>query len=191
MKRLLTVISDKMKTLLLIIVSMCGLVAHANDLDMFCLKGPVDSVCIIMNDAGLEWQNEFTFDEKGFLVELDGMEIDCKRDSSGKMLSIIVEDAVEDDEDAFTTIEMCLTYDKAGRVVKVTSTSADEIWTQNYRYDHNGLLKERDYDSVDEDEVLTYTYLKFDEYGNWTERKEQLRSMDQTIIQTRNITYRK
>lgn len=181
------------KFIFLLIASMCGLFAQAGvkDLDMFCLKGPVDSICIIMNDAGLEWQNEFTFDEHGMLVELDGMEVECTRDELGRMKTIIVEDVVEDNEDAFTTIEMHLFYDNAGRVIKVTSMSADETWTQNYRYHHNGNLKERDYDSVDSDEMLTYVYLKFDDYGNWTTRQEKLASMDQTITQTRNITYRK
>ena len=180
-----------MKAIVFFIASVFGLFAHANDLKMFCLKGPVDSVCITMNDAGLEWQNEFCFDEKGFLVEMDGSDIDCKRDSFGRMISIIVEDAYEDNEEIFTTIEMNLTYDNAGRVSKVTSKSADEIWTQNYRYGQNRLLKERDYDSVDQDEVLKYTYLKFDDYGNWTKRVEKLQSMDSEIIHTRNITYRK
>ena len=180
-----------MKVIIFLIASVFGIFAHANDLDMFCLKGPVDSVCIIMNDAGLEWQNEFCFDEQCFLVEMDGVDIDCKRDGFGRMISIIVEDAYEDNEEAFTTIEMHLTYDRAGRVSKVKSMSADEIWTQNYRYDHNGLLKERDYDSVDQDEALKYTYLKFDDYGNWTKRVEKLQSMDSEIIQIRNITYRK
>lgn len=134
------------KFIFLLIASMCGLFAQAGvkDLDMFGLKGPVDSICIIMNDAGLEWQNEFTFDEHGMLVELDGMEVECTRDELGRMKTIIVEDVVEDNEDAFTTIEMHLFYDNAGRVVKVTSMSADETWTQNYRYHHNGNLKERD-----------------------------------------------
>lgn len=70
----------------LLIASMCGLFAQAGvkDLDMFGLKGPVDSICIIMNDAGLEWQNEFTFDEHGMLVELDGMEVECTRDELGE-----------------------------------------------------------------------------------------------------------
>ncbi|MCM1077483.1 MAG: hypothetical protein NC411_09010 [Bacteroides sp.] len=158
---------------------------------MFCLKGPVDSICIVMNDAGLEWQTEFTFDENGFLIELDGAEIDCVRDENGRMKSITVEDALEDDEDAFTTINMTMAYDSEGRVIKVTSTSADETWTQNYRYNKDGLLSERDYDSDNQDEVQKYVYLKFDNFGNWTQRQEKLQSMDQVITQTRNITYRK
>lgn len=180
-----------MKTLLILIASLCSLCSHANDLTMFCLKGPVDSVCIIMNDAGLEWQTEFTFDEDGYLTELDGSEIDCTRDESGRMKSIIVEDALEDDEDSYTTIKMTLHYDATGHVVKVVSTSSDETWTQNYRYNKDGLTDERDYDSDNQDEIQKYVYLKFDNYGNWTERLEKFQSMDQVITQTRNITYRK
>lgn len=179
-----------MKQLLLFLI-MCisGMMLHAGDLDMFCLKGPVDSVCVIMNDAGLEWQTEYTFDSEGFLIELDGEEFDCERDSSGRMISIILEDSAEDDEEAFTTIEVKISYDNAGRVVKTSSSSADEQWTQSYHYDHNGVLKQRDYDIVGNEEILTYVYLKFDDYGNWTERIEKLGSMDQSIRQIRHITY--
>lgn len=179
-----------MKLLFLLLASICSLFANANDLEMFCLKGSVDSVCIIMNDAGLEWQTEFSFDKDGKLVRIDDNEFDCKRDAKGRIASITVEDAVEDDENVFTTIEMQLTYDNSGRVTKVRSTSTDETWEQIYRYDEKGLLKERGYDSADEDETLKYVYLKFDKHGNWTERLEKLSSMDQTIAQTRHIIYR-
>lgn len=180
---------DYMKYLLFLIASMCGLFAYANDLSMFGLKGPVDSVCIIMNDAGLEWQTEFTFDEKGLLIEIDGVEVTCVRDSKDRIASIIVEESVEDDEDAFTTIDMSLTYDTSGYVTKVTAKSGDETWTQTYKYDSKGLLTELVYDGGEENEIRQYVYLKFDEYGNWTERQERLQSMDSTITQTRNITY--
>lgn len=180
-----------MKTIICLLISLFGLSVHAGDLEMFCLKGPVDSVCVIMDDAGLEWQNEYVFDESGNLIELDGEEVICGRDSDGRMTSISLEEAVEDDEEKFTTIEMQLAYDQSGRVVKVVSTAADETWTQNFRYGPKGLLKERDYDTQSDDEKLTYVYRKFDEYGNWTERLEKLGSMDQTIRQIRHITYRK
>ena len=168
---------------------MCGLFTYASDLDMFGLKGPVDSVCIVMNDAGLEWQTEFTFDENGLLIEIDGVEVSCERDVKGRMTSITVEEAVEDDEDSYTTINMTIAYTPSGRVSKVTASSGDEVWTQTYSYDADGLLKELIYDSTEDKEVQQYTYLKFDEYGNWTQRQEKLQSMDRTVTQTRNITY--
>lgn len=181
-----------MKAIILLLASLFAVSANGavNDLDMFGLKGAVDSVCIIMNDAGLEWQTEFTFDEDGMLIEIDGSEVECTRDKSGRIATIIVEDAVEDNEDEFTTIEMKLTYDEAGRVVKVAAISDGESWVQNYRYDPKGLLKEHDYDGADQDETQKYEYLKFDSHGNWTLRHEKLKSMDQTIVQKRNITYR-
>lgn len=114
--------NGKMKAIYCLIISFCSLFAHANDLDMFCLKGPVDSVCIVMNDAGLEWQNEYVFDEQGNLIELDGEEFICERDADGRMKSVLLEDAVEDDEEKFTTIEMTLSYNSDGRVNKVVST---------------------------------------------------------------------
>lgn len=175
---------------LVLLFLLTNFACKANDLDMFRLSGPVDSVCIIMNDAGLEWQTEFTFDTNGILDGIDGEEIDCIRDDNGRITSITLIDAAEDDEESFTTIEMNLFYDNAGRVIRTTGMSADEQWSQRYIYDTNGLLKERTYDIVGEEEIQSYLYLKFDEYGNWTERLEKLQSMDQTIRQIRHITYR-
>jgi len=167
-----------------------GIVCHAGDIDMFCLKGNVDSICISMNDAGLEWQTEFKFDNDGFLIGIDGDEFDCERDSSGRIVLVILEDYAEDDENELTTIETRLEYDDAGRVVKATAKTADEQWSQDYHYDNRGLLTSLSYDTAGENEVRTYTYVAFDSHGNWTERIENLSSMEQTIKQTRHIVYK-
>lgn len=166
-----------------------SLVCRANDFGMFCISGPVDSICIVMNDAGLEWQTEFTFDSAGFLIEIDGEEVECERDSEERITSITLTDYAEDDENSATTIQMRLFYDKSGRVVRTEAVSGDEQWVQHYIYDGQGRLKELRYDMNGEDEIRIYTYLKFDKLGNWTERTEKLRSMDQTIHQSRHITY--
>lgn len=179
-----------MKFTIFVLFLFIGLAGRANDLDMFRLTGPVDSLCVVMNDAGLEWQTEYTFDSDGMLIEIDGEEIECERDGENRIKTITLVDAAEDDENEFTTIEMKLFYDKTGRVIRTEAMSADEQWVQNYLYDSNGLLKQRDYDIVGDEEIQTYTYLKFDEFGNWTERLEKLKSMDQTILQIRHITYR-
>lgn len=179
-----------MKLILYFIFTLLGFSAYAGDLEMFCLKGPVDSVCVVMNDAGLEWQTEFVFDEDGFLVELDGEEFECERGDDGRIRSVALEEMVEDNEELYTTIEMTFEYDDAGRVVKLISKSADESWTQNYRYDDKGRLSKRDYDTLSGDEVMTYEYVNFDKFGNWTERVEKSASMDQSIRHTRKIFYR-
>lgn len=180
-----------MKSVCFLLLFLTCFVCRANDLTMFSLTGPVDSVCIVHDDAGLEWQIEYSFDSDGFLIEIDGEEPECERNKQHRISTITLIDSEEDDEESFTTIQMKLFYDNSGRVIKTESKSGDEQWIQNYFYDSKGLLKERDYDISGEKEVQTYTYLKFDEYGNWTERLEKLKSMDQTIRQTRYITYRK
>ncbi|WP_290449720.1 hypothetical protein, partial [Duncaniella muris] len=109
-----------------------SLICKANDLPMFCLAGPIDSLCVVMDDAGLEWQNEYTFDSDGSLIEIDGDEVDCERDSAGRISSITLIEATEDDEDTYTTIKMRLFYDKSGRVVRVEAVSGDEQWVQTY-----------------------------------------------------------
>lgn len=183
------IITFPMKSVSFVLLFFISFACQANDLKMFCLSGPVDSICIVMNDAGLEWQTEYTFDTDGALIEIDGEEIDCKRDAEGRMTAITLIDTAEDDEESYTTISMRLFYDKAGHVVKSEAVSGDEQWVQTYVYDTKGLLKQHSYNMNGEDEIQTYTYLKFDKFGNWTERLEKSKSMDQTIRQIRNITY--
>ena len=179
-----------MKSVSFVLLFFMSIVCQANDLQMFCLSGPVDSICIIMDDAGLEWQNEYTFNSDGFLIEIDGEEVDCGRDSAGRITSISLIEAAEDDEESYTAIEISLFYDKYGRVVKAEAVSGDEQWTQSYTYDTNGRLTEQRYNMSGDEEVRIYTYLEFDQFGNWTKRLERLKSMDQTTRQCRNIVYR-
>lgn len=177
-----------MKRLFYTLLLLVGLSAHSKDLDMFRLIGPVDSLCVEMNDAGLTWLCEYSFDDDGFLIEVDGVEVNVDRDSSGLITDFIIEEDDEDNEPV--TIETKITYDKAGRVTSTITMSPDEEWTETFTYNHEGLLVKREYKSVDSTEVFYYTYTKFDSLGNWTERHEKVSSLNQSIIQTRNITYR-
>ena len=114
-----------------------------------------------------------------------------KRDSKGRIVSIILEDSAEDDEDTIATFETKLIYDNKGRVIRTETTDTEEQWIQNYHYGKDSLLQRRDYGVNGNDEYSTYRYVKFDEYGNWIERIEKLGSMDQTINHKRQIIYRK
>lgn len=177
-----------MKRLLLFILLLIGLSAHSKDLDMFRLIGPVDSLCVEMDDAGLTWQIEYLFDEDGFLIEFDGIKVDADRNDNNQITDFIIE---EDDEDGETvTIETLIEYDKSGKVIKTITNSSGEEWSESFIYDTKGLLIKRIYESVDGKDIFTYVYNKFDSMGNWTERHEKLDSINQIIIQTRHITYR-
>ncbi len=177
-----------MKHILFTLLLLIGLSAHSKDLDMFRLTGPVDSLCVEMDDAGLSWQTEFNFDEDGYLVAVDGIEINAERDDNDFITDFIIEEEDEDNEPV--TIETKIEYDKAGRVIKTVTISPDEEWTETFTYNHEGRLIKREYVSTDARETFSYTYTKFDTLGNWTERQEKIGSMDQTITQTRHITYR-
>lgn len=177
-----------MNRLLFILLLLTGLNGSSKDLDMFSLNGPVDSLCVIMDDAGLTWQTEFKFNQDGLLVEFDGIEIDTERDGHNRIVDFIIEEDDEDNEPV--TIETKLEYDAAGRVIKTITTSPEEEWTETFIYDEKGRLKMREYTSVDATERFTYVYLKEDSNGNWTERQEKIASMDQVITQTRHIIYR-
>lgn len=177
-----------MNHLLLILSLLTAISAHANDLTMFSLKGPVDSLCIVMDDAGLTWQSEFKFDKKGLLIEFDGIEVDTERDKNNHIVDLIIEDAEDGDETV--TIETKLEYDATGKVIKTITSSPDEEWTETFSYDRNGRLKSRNYTSPEVTEQYTYTYLKEDAQGNWTVREEKAVSMNQIITHTRKIIYR-
>lgn len=177
-----------MKHLFYTLLLLVGLSAHSKDLDMFRLVGPVDSLCVEMNDAGLTWQCEYSFDDDGFLIEVDGVDINVERDRNGFITDFIIEEDDEDNEPI--TIETKITYDKAGRVTGTKTVSPDEEWTETFTYNHEGLLIKREYMSADSTEDFYYTYTKFDPLGNWTERQEKVSSLNQSIIQTRHITYR-
>lgn len=177
-----------MKRILFIFLLLIGLSAHSKDLDMFRLIGPVDSLCVEMNDAGLTWQIEYNFDEDGFLVAVDGIEVNAERDENDFITDFIIED--EDEGNEPVTIETKIEYDKAGRVIKTVTSSPYEEWTETFTYNHEGRLIKREYASTDEKEIFTYVYTKFDSLGNWTERQEKIGSINQIVTQTRHILYR-
>lgn len=178
-----------MKFLITILFTAIYSAAFSSDLEMFQLKGAVDSICITSNDAGLEWQTEFTFDEDGNLIEIDGEEFECERDAMGKIQSLVIEYAAEDDESVISTMELVLKYDSAGRVTSVESITPEEPLKHKYHYGDDGILRQKDEEFPDYTESITYTYLKYDSHGNWTERVEQLSSMNQSITQKREIFY--
>ncbi len=178
-----------MRIFLALLFSVVYSMAHSSDLDIFLLKGPVDSVCVTFNDAGLEWQTEFTFDVDGNLIEIDGGEFDSTRDSSGRLKTLTIEYPAEDDESVINAITLVVKYDSEGRVTAVESLTPDDPLKRKYFYDKDGRLQRVEEENPDYTESMTYTYLKFDSYGNWIERREKLGSMDQTIMQKREVFY--
>ena len=177
-----------MNRLLFIIFLLTGISGHAKDLDMFSLKGSVDSLCIIIDDAGLTWQTEFKFDNNGYLIEFDGIKIDTERNELNQITDFIIE---EDDEDSEPiTIETILEYDSHGRVIKTTNISPDEEWTETFTYDDKGRLLSKVYESPYASEKFSYVYVKEDSKGNWTQRQEKIASTDQITTHTRNIIYK-
>lgn len=177
-----------MKRILFIVLLWIGISVQAKDLDMFRLIGPVDSVCVELDDAGLIWQTEYKFDIDGFLTHIDGMEVNMDRNEHDQITDFIIEEDDEDNEPV--TIATKIEYDKGGRVIRTTTSSTDEEWTEIFTYNHEGHLVSREYQSPDAMETFTYAYLKFDSMGNWIERQEKIGSMDQVINQKRHITYR-
>lgn len=156
---------------------------------MFSLKGKVDSVCIVTDDAGLTWQTEFKFDKNGFLIEFDGILVDANRNGQNQLTDFVIEEAEEGAEPV--TIETTLQYDHNGLVSKTINSSEGDDWTETFTYDKRGRLITRVYSGIDTNERYTYKYLREDSEGNWTERQETASYNNQILMQRREIFYSK
>ena len=90
-----------------------------------------------------------------------------------------------------------ITYNAYGRVSKLLTSGWESMCETEYKYNNEGLCIEEVDDAQMESLVYkattTYTYTKFDEQGNWTERKCKQRSEEWTFdgekIEKRTVTY--
>lgn len=177
-----------MRLFITFLLCLIGVFAHAADQEnLFGLKGDVDSICTITDDSGYAWQIEVVFDEDGNLLEVDGCEVVCKRDASGRLTEYTAED--EDELGNTITIVTTLSYNKRNRVAKTRYTSGSDTWTETYTYDPAGLLVKKEFSGPEENEIYTYKYIKTDKQGNWTERIETGTLSEVAVRQIRNITY--
>lgn len=164
------------KTLSLLIIAIIALTSSINanawtDRNTFNLKGPVKSVQDKFNYEFLE------FEENGDIIfegdpHIFGGTID--RDSRSRITYMAGEQ---------------FTYNSKGQVIKIIENTPSGPNTYKYIYNSKGqVIKEVSADAEDEYRITTtYTYQKFDSYGNWIKRTAK--NKYGTKVETRTITY--
>ena len=165
------------------------------DLAFFNLRGPVKSVSE-KNDS-YDNTRRYGFSEKGKWETQDGQKIgsiftDVKRDSEKRIIEY-----TEGEYDCVDSHK--ITYDaKTGWLAKCETSADDGETTTTYTYDANGYaVKSVTIGEYLNDEgeskvniTTTYTYVEFDNYGNWTKRTAK-DSDGSSWTETRKITYYK
>ena len=166
-------------------------VTHSPDLTFFELQGPVKScigavspdvqsfACVEYDRSGkitsVNGEDPFALEEPWSEVneETSTMEDHCKwiRDDQGQITSFYGE---------WTDVNFTW---KEGRVTLVWRNHEDMTYRHEFEYDAEGrLVKQTVYggtiDEVEDnamvlDHILEYTYLEFDDHGNWIRRNEK------------------
>ena len=150
----------------------------------------------------LMWGRDYGFNRRGYLVSggcseytyradtvflygedaQAGMSASLTCDAAGRIVAQKLEyegDTVGDGE-----LSTEFSYDDAGRLTRTYEVLWESGVETLYTYDTQGRLAARretaqDYDG-NRERVHTYEYVKFDEFGNWTQRKVTVQS---TVVQ--------
>ena len=169
------------KSLLLLIIAIIALTSSINanawtDRNTFNLKGPVKA---IYDNYGNEL---WGFEEDGTLYSRGGVQIiSNSRDKLGRITYI--------DASAITEF-FSYTYNQKGLLIKESYTGGNRGWqsTTKYTYNAKGQVIKEVFSTEDGYRITTtYTYQKFDKYGNWIKRTAK--NKYGTTVETRTITY--
>ena len=148
-------------------------VTTSPDLVFFELQGPVKRCDLVEFDrngkiTSVDGQDPFALEKPQRDMNDDGEVVDyCRwtRDAQGQIDSILCYEYMWHD----------------GRVTQVLSGYEGQLWLTDREYDADGrLVKTKQYEVVETDGpeevnlmwVTEYTYLEFDDHGNWTRRKQ-------------------
>lgn len=174
------------KTLSLLVVAIIALTSSINasgqwtDRNTFNLKGPVKAVYEDGSDyASME------FDEEGSLIITEeGCFIERYKNNRIGCVGPVY------NYYTFSYSYYFFSYNKKGQVSKTTLESASGTQeTNTYTYNTKGLIISKHTSSFggESTDATTYTYQKFDKYGNWIKRTAKTKY--RTTVQTRTITY--
>ena len=168
------------KSLSLLIIAFIALITSINanawtDRNTFGLKGPVKAV---YDNYGELWG----FEEDGTLYSRLGFQIiSDSRDKLGRITYI---------EASATTEFFSYTYNQKGLLIKESYTGGNRGWqsTKKYTYNSKGQVIKEVFSPEDGYRTTTtYTYQKFDSYGNWIKRTAK--TGKKRTVETRTITY--
>ena len=165
------------KSLLLLVVAIFTLTtafdanAQWTDRNTFNLKGPVKTV--YDNYGNAIWE----FDEDGIYIKADYEESIC-RDRQNRITDIHEEDGMSGKS---------YSYNSKGQVIKIIESAPNDYNTSKYTYNSKGYIAKEHCTGEWASYTTTYTYQKFDKYGNWIKRTAK--NKYGTTVETRTITY--
>ena len=120
-----------------------------------------------------EWDNKYGYDADGNYYRGNYIYTIVKRDKAGRICQYTDEDQ---NADVGANQTMTIVYDKNGRQTSVERVGCTSHWVQKRHYqgkDCHATKIECNVEFADGGTAVityTYTYLHFDELGNWTER---------------------
>ena len=163
------------KSLLLLIVAIFTLTTAFDasawtDRNTFGLKGPVKNV---------SGTGELSFDKNGKYIKADYEGSIC-RDKKNRITDIHDEGGMGGKS---------FSYNSKGQVIKIIFSAPTSQNIEKYTYNSKGDITKVDCIGKWDSYTTTYSYQKFDKYGNWTKRTAK--SKYGTSIETRTITYYK
>ena len=164
------------KTLSLLIITIIALTSSINanawtDRNTFNLKGPVKQV--YDNYGNAIWE----FDEDGIYIKAD-YEESIYRDRQNRITDIHDEDGMSGKS---------YSYNSKGQVIKIIESAPKDHITSKYTYNSKGYIAKEHCTGEWASYTTTYTYQKFDKYGNWIKRTAK--NKYGTTVETRTITY--
>lgn len=180
------------KSISLLIIAIIALTSSINanawtDRNTFNLKGPVKAVYDeTYANSNLYFEEDGTYIPPG--DEYTETLPDVSRNSAGKIESLT-------NAGALWYIEY--KYNKKGQVIKTERWDGNSSFTKtSYTYNAKGQVIKEIIKSGFSDvrgskvvctDVITYTYQKFDSYGNWIKRTAKVGR--KSTVETRTITY--
>ena len=179
------------------------------DLAIFELHGPVKSVTYkkydgmyvtSMDSPGVLFSyyngsKTYNYREDGTLISVQNYKIN--RDAKGRIKSVNSNHRMENDD-------YTISYDKQNRPVKIQNYGMEWGYTLTYNYDKSGkVISDRNkgcMESFGWDYNSAFSYIEFDEYGNWTKRTRSTKCKDyecdelvssktKNATESRTITY--
>lgn len=157
------------------------------ELGLYELRGPVKVCKVIESWGGGDTyyfnRDGFKTDEKGKLLATNPEErMTYTRDSKGRLASI-----KDDNMDTYETYA----YNANGLLSKYYWERFERKLTRTFTYNSEGELTKRVWKETggqqDGTLITTYTILKRDSYGNWTERREKSKYTNEVV--KREISY--
>jgi len=155
-----------------------------------------------------EWDNKYGYDADGNYYRGNHIYTIVKRDKAGRICQYIDE---EQNADVGENQTMTFGYDKSGRQTSVKRVGCTSQWVENRYYqgkDCHATKTECNAEFAYGGTAVittTYTYLHFDELGNWTERvcletrtdtreaqwedEEETTVTETVTVEKRSITY--